>query len=283
MDEPQASTSTNPSLDKQPSASSLGKPKAVVWDYFIKLTAEEAKCKKCKKILKTPTGTTSGLSRHLNTHPSLATEFKTAQLTASTKQSKDSSKVKQKNIAQCFNQATQWASDSPKSLKITKQIACWMAKSFHPYSLVEEKGFKDLMKEVVPLYTVPSRTTFSRNIVPKLYDETKLKVSSILTNELEEAKSLSFTTDLWSSGSGDSYMSLTLHYLDKEFKIKRFSLGTEYIPPDDHTGLSIREKTMELLDNWQLSGLAVPKYMITDNATNMVAAFGKLFDFIFSL
>lgn len=40
-----------------------------------------------------------------------------------------------------------------------------MALDFQPYSLVEGRGFRKLTKTAEPLYKIPSRTTFSHELI----------------------------------------------------------------------------------------------------------------------
>ncbi|KAH6937999.1 hypothetical protein HPB50_006091 [Hyalomma asiaticum] len=63
-----------------------------------------------------------------------------------------------------------------------------MAAGLHSYSIVEEPGFLSLMHAAVPEYKVPSRTTFSRSVMPELYAKKKERI--------KEAASPS--SDVWS-------------------------------------------------------------------------------------
>jgi hypothetical protein len=48
---------------------------------------------------------------------------------------------------------------------LIKMIAC----DYQPFSIVEEKGFKDLSKTLDPSYTLPSRKTLSQALLPKMH------------------------------------------------------------------------------------------------------------------
>ena len=48
---------------------------------------------------------------------------------------------------------------------LIKMIAC----DYQSFSIVEEKGFKDLSKTLDPSYTLPSRKTLSQALLPKMH------------------------------------------------------------------------------------------------------------------
>ncbi|CAH1106959.1 unnamed protein product [Psylliodes chrysocephalus] len=53
-----------------------------------------------------------------------------------------------------------------------------------PFSVVEDNGFRALIAVLDPSYQLPSRTTFSRDLLNKKYDDVVLRVKSLL-NEAE--------------------------------------------------------------------------------------------------
>lgn len=58
-----------------------------------------------------------------------------------------------------------------------------------------------------------------------MYEEQKIKLKSLLCSAITDLDSLSFTADGWKSRSGDAYLDLTCHYVDKEFNCKSFNLS----------------------------------------------------------
>ncbi len=65
---------------------------------------------------------------------------------------------------------------SDKATRITQAIAAFIAKDLHPYSIVENQGFRALLHTLEPRYTIPSRRYFTDTAIPKLYSETKAEV-----------------------------------------------------------------------------------------------------------
>lgn len=109
---------------------------------------------------------------------------------------------KQGKVDECFTSLAKFGSSHPRQKQITDAIAVMMAADYQPYSLVEDRGFKHLMNVCEPRYHLPTRTTFSRSVLPKLYETERNKCAKLLAAECNETlPSLAFTTDGWSSRS----------------------------------------------------------------------------------
>ncbi len=107
-----------------------------------------------------------------------------------------------------------------------------------PFQVVEKPGFFKLMKIAAPLYKVPSRKLFSKNEIPKMYTEVRAHVQK----QVSEGVWFSATTDVWTSsgGSGEPYISFTVHFLSPDWELKSFCLEAVFFP-EDHTADNILE------------------------------------------
>lgn len=147
-----------------------------------------------------------------------------------------------------------------------------------PYSVVEERGFQRVVEELNPQYSIPSRTTFSRSQVPKLYSDTvgKMKVEMARMKHEEGLESLSLTTDIWTSKSNEPYISLTCHYMTQEFQLINRCLGNSHFP-GTHDARSIHKKLLEMMAMWDLDTLSntVPIFIVSDNARNYTSALAR--------
>ena len=51
-----------------------------------------------------------------------------------------------------------------------------------PFSIVEDTGFNELIKDAYPNYKLPCRTYFSQNVIPSMYvelfEDIKIKISA---------------------------------------------------------------------------------------------------------
>ncbi|XP_063235837.1 zinc finger BED domain-containing protein 4-like [Bacillus rossius redtenbacheri] len=253
------------------------KSRADIWEFFEKIDHQTARCKCCKKIYKTPSSSTSSLIRHLDVHFHLKRQYEDK------KKDKKSKCVGQPSIIQSFEAKTMLLHDSSRSKTITSKIAHMLALDYQPFSIVNDRGFRELINFLEPRYSIPSRKHFSKTVVPKLYADTRGKVAESLQCELQTAQSFSWTLDIWTSRAQVPFISLTAHYLNAEFCLQNRTLDCSHFP-GEHTGAAIYEKICHLTADWKISALliSVPVYVVSDNARNIKAALtGKPVEHLF--
>ncbi|XP_059417293.1 E3 SUMO-protein ligase ZBED1-like [Carassius carassius] len=135
-----------------------------------------------------------------------------------------------------------------------------------PIATVGKRGFLHLMNTIDKRYNIPSRTYFSRIAIPQMYEHTSDRVML----ELRDVEHFACTTDLWSSRTTEPYISLTVHFIDKAFKMRSLCLQTAYFP-SEHSGENIALGLREALSDWNLNEARLVCFT-TDNATNMIKA-----------
>ena len=82
-----------------------------------------------------------------------------------------------------------------------------IVKDLKPFSIMEDTGFQELMKHIVPQYNIPTRHYFVDNVRGELYNATRAE----LVSSISSVKQLSLITDIWSSRTNDGYMGVTAH------------------------------------------------------------------------
>ncbi len=140
-------------------------------------------------------------------------------------------------------------------------MAYFLAKDMRPVNLVEGSGFVELMKEMDPKFTIPSRRTVTRVLMPKLEAQEREK----LKTDLAKTPWISLTTDMWSSRTNSAFLNITAHYL-LEDKIITKVLSCERFP-QRHTGENIKEALLKTLQEFEIQSKVVT--VTTDNAHNM--------------
>lgn len=117
-------------------------------------------------------------------------------------------------------------------------------------------------------YSPPSRRDFSEKVVPKLYLDIRQKIIAEL-KEVQHARlaMFSLTTDLWTSVTREPYMSLTIHFFNRN-GLRSLTLATTYVP-DKHTGINLAAHLESFLHRWQLTKEDITS-ITTDSAANMV-------------
>ncbi|KAI7799132.1 putative zinc finger BED domain-containing protein 1-like, partial [Triplophysa rosa] len=135
-----------------------------------------------------------------------------------------------------------------------------------PINAVENDGFRKLIKVLDPRYELPGRKHFSVTALPRLYAER----SEQLEQELQNVAYFASTSDMWSSRTSEPYLSLTIHFIDKDWKLQSKCLQTAYFP-EDHTGEVIAPGMVEALASWGLSEER-QVCITTDSGSNMLKA-----------
>lgn len=142
-----------------------------MWNFFLKVPAGgEAQCNTCGLVLKTPTGTTTTLVTHLKRHPGMHREYTELHKLYGLPKKKSEAKGV---LSQPTVPKLQLQPSSTKAQEMSKKIGAFIARGLQRYSVAEEPSFIDMIRCAIPEYVVPSRKTFSRTVVPNLYETKK--------------------------------------------------------------------------------------------------------------
>ncbi|XP_056409016.1 zinc finger BED domain-containing protein 4-like [Hyla sarda] len=322
---PPASKS-NPLLQNAPSAQpgSSSSRKSKVWEHFsIVGDGRSAKCKLCGREVSRGRVighlTNSGMNHHLRTHhkpvllredsgllsppPSKKRASASSSATISSHnldkghrgEAVDPSQAKQPTLDQ-FSGFHSRGISRQQSRKITRLIGELIAVGGAPFNMVEGEPFKRLMQAVAPQYVIPSRTTFSRSIVPSLHKS----CVELIKQELGRAtgQSVHFTTDLWSAPSGQhAFLSLTAHWwqpivmepaqitsgprstgagvVEKQNQGHCSFLLHAEVLDEQHSSHNITRALQKMVAEWlgeQANTQAKMGFVVTDGAANMLKA-----------
>ena len=191
--------------------------KDLIMKRFLPQEKGRVKCKFCPKYLKTSNIT--GIQRHLEgQHKKEFAIFK-EEKDLLAKHESDNKKTQKKNEPDLGPKMKQakfaWKIvDKELQRRWDNALVDYAADSFSSYKQLSSESFKKLVAVANKMIKVKSRTTLSRHM--------KIRANKILNqivaNIREEKtflKSVAFTTDVWTSITGDSYISLTVHYIDR--------------------------------------------------------------------
>lgn len=130
-------------------------------------------CRHCGTRKPYDSGNTSSMATHLKQHhPGVKTKA-----------------AQQPLITAAFKQPLAAQSDRAKA--ITNATGVFIGADMRPYSVVQNEGFKHMLKVHEPRYDIPSRTHFSEKIVPDFYEQEKKKG----VDELSRASSVALMTE----------------------------------------------------------------------------------------
>ena len=156
-----------------------------------------------------------------------------------------------------------------RALAISERIARMIALDLQPFSIVEDRGFKELVLYFDPRYTMPSRKYFSETVIPGMYDRCRARVQDMITDQ----DFLSVTSDIWTSRAKDAYISLTGHFINKDWRRVSILLGVREFN-DRHTGVNISQIMKQMMAEWDIEFKILA--CTRDNGSNMVAALDML-------
>ena len=247
-----------------------------IWNYFeVGEDTKFANCNICKEPVSrggktTKTFNTTNLVGHLKRHSEQHCEYEKA-VAAAGDTEKDKGKKKptprQLTLQEANERVRIWDINDPRAQRIHRRVTEMICLDAQPFSIVEDSGFSQLVHELEPRYSLPSRKYITENILPKIYGEVKAAV----LQELTDVSFFSFTTDAWSSDDGGaSLLSLTTHWITDAFV--RQSAVLHVLPLEEsHTGEYLARKYLEMLSEWKINHDQV-HLVLRDNAANMAKA-----------
>jgi hypothetical protein len=158
-------------VGKHDDSSSTNSRRSYVWCYF-EIIAEEKTCARCLTCqTKVSRGgndvknfTTTNLINHLTRHhPDLYERFLQQKKKESLSQPKTSESQLNKSKGQPdSNQTTlfdcaPWTNNHKETVKFNRLVAKMIAQDCQPYSIVDDAGFRELMKRALPRYAMPGK------------------------------------------------------------------------------------------------------------------------------
>ena len=97
-----------------------------------------------------------------------------------------------------------------------KGLVEWIIINQHPFTIVEEPKFIDYIHILNPDAVLISADTIKRRIM-NLYTANIVKMQESFQDILGK---ISFTLDVWTSPSTKSFLAITAHYIDKDWKLR---------------------------------------------------------------
>ncbi|CAG8812800.1 25413_t:CDS:2, partial [Gigaspora margarita] len=137
-----------------------------------------------------------------------------------------------------------------------------------PFSLVESKIFKRFAKIMDSRWTVPNKEK-----VKDLIDDGFKRICAALHNDLQQADTISLTANMWTAYSHDSYLGITVTWIDKKFELNNAVLAFTHLRYP-HTADIIVKSIQDILEFWNLRNKVFS--ITTDSGANIKLACSKL-------
>ena len=242
--------------------------KSAIWKYFTAVdeNPDKAKCNTCQQEYSCKGGTTSSLINHLRSkHKELLDKYEET--------------TKKRNASSPGPSQTKGHAKQPKldffvpqnDQAVTKAfddaLVDFLAESGVAFRVASLPSFHKMIHIANKRIKVKHPQSYNRMVKVKA-DIIKKDMVNIFTVAKEDFNCVGFTTDLWTSRSGNPFMSLTVHFISKDWKLYRF---TPYVAPFParHTGKNISLSLDAMVEELGLSVGDWELFAINDNAANM--------------
>ena len=121
-----------------------------------------------------------------------------------------------------------------QATRINSAIAELVVDQLLPYSFVDSAAFRKLLKTIEPRFQPLTRKCLGNSIIPAWHEAEVTNLKKVLTS----LDSVGLTTDSWTSRATESYMTVTVHYINERNVLSAAVLQTEKITVS-HTGANI--------------------------------------------
>ena len=126
-----------------------------------------------------------------------------------------------------------------------KKLIQWIVLSQQPFTIIEEISFQNFVDTLYPAIKLPSANTIKNHII-NIYDSEIKKIKEVIQNIPGK---ISYTIDIWTSPSAKSFLAITAHFMDKEWKLQSILLDFVQIW-GSHTGENIKNIFVSCLENF---------------------------------
>ncbi|XP_054760125.2 E3 SUMO-protein ligase ZBED1-like [Lytechinus pictus] len=245
------------------------KMRSYVWNHFDKVGCRTTRCRHCQVELAYHASTGSMINHLQLKHPSTNPDPSTTPGLTPRKSHQDQFKA-------FLTSNTKSESCSPERvIGITRHITTMIADVNLPVSFVEEPSFQELLKYIEPGYSLPNQSSITVHL-QLLYDAKKATAKA----EIANSTSFAISTDCWASGMQE-YLTLTGHYVDKEWQYKAVVLDTSPLAiddinddnstedPSDHIKAILTDHLKRVLEEWDLGLGDKVSSIVNDNSPNI--------------
>ncbi|KAF0709975.1 zinc finger BED domain-containing protein 1-like isoform X1 [Aphis craccivora] len=121
-----------------------------------------------------------------------------------------------------------------------------------------------IAEDMQPLSIFPSRKLIGTTLIPNLYESTRHKIETILS----QVKYVSLTSDVWTSLNTISFITVTVHFFDIDLNLKTYVLTTRKLE-SNHTAQYLSEVLTDVIKKWNIEDKIVA--IVTDSGANIKA------------
>lgn len=151
----------------------------------------------------------------------------------------------------------------------------YLARTNSPFSTVDHPAFEEFVQGIDPRLTVKKRKAI-KDRLDLCYENVHREFQKKLATDFPHLDGVCLTVDGWTSRSYEPYLGFTLHYIDKDFVMKKYMLDLQFFE-GSHTGQQLANQMDKAVDSLHALGLdpMAQVAIVTDSAANMISATTK--------
>ncbi|KAK0151151.1 Zinc finger BED domain-containing protein 1 [Merluccius polli] len=146
--------------------------------------------------------------------------------------------------------------------ELDEALVDMVVKDCQPFTVVNDQGFKGLVKLLDPSYVLPTRQAL-KAMVEERYQKAKREAKALV----QQATAVSLTADMWTSMNMEAYLAVTCHFI-ADGVLNTTLLGVEHFPKS-HTALNMARAKGAIMEEWGIRHKVT--CLVTDAASNMLA------------
>ncbi|KAK1792605.1 hypothetical protein P4O66_012538 [Electrophorus voltai] len=128
--------------------------------------------------------------------------------------------------------------------ELDEALVPMIVRDTQPFSIVEDKRFRDLVANLDSTYILPTRKTVKPMVEAKCQQE-KEKAKA----EVQKVPAVSLTADMWTSLNVDAFLTVTCHFIDDNTFLKSTLLGVvKFLQA--HTAENLACVKSSLMEEW---------------------------------
>ncbi|GFR96125.1 zinc finger BED domain-containing protein 4 [Elysia marginata] len=258
---------------------------SVVWRFMVKRSPSETSCTLCMKTFRYCKGGTSGMLKHLKLFHAEILERVQAEKLGPTSYSKEKTLTSKLHPTPAKSlcppsslngraaSAPSYSNNKNNSSEI-KNLDCivnLLIKDLYPYSFIETESFQKVLHTLNPKALTPTKKKVEADI-----SILHQKYKNILQMEINEAPGISLSTEVWTYRPRRQYLTVTGHFLSKDWERRTVVLKTVLLDTrtSSDLGTNIAHNLAQILKDWAIHDKVT--CIVTDHSEPMAAAVARL-------
>ena len=232
---------------------------SVVWNHcrqISKLTF----CNYCPSSFDLKGSTSTALYHIRKQHPDKLSDAEKLSLLTGGLTTPDAELPKRSTNRRLTDEAPDISHYSLLGRRLDRKLARALVTGAVSINILDNVNFAIFCESLCPRYKLPSRAYMTNTIIPSLYYESV----DIIKDILKKVKYISMTTDVWTSFSKQSYITVTAHLIDNQVELQFFVLDTSEIK-ERHTSENLLEHVKGVMKKFNLDHNVTLNYNSTNN------------------